>query len=85
MSAGPHAATCGVRALLLHSRGGDLFTGGRLGRGELWKYSPRRESSECDCDVANPSVSSAKSSEVRGERTRESQTFQDFVRARWVA
>jgi hypothetical protein len=31
------------------------------------------------------SVSSAKSSEVSGERTRESQTFHDFVRTRCVA
>jgi hypothetical protein len=50
-----------------------------------WKHSPRCESSECDRDMANPSVSSATSSEVRGDRTHESQTFRDLGRARQVA
>jgi hypothetical protein len=85
ISAGLHAVICDVRVLHLHSRRGDLFTGGGLREVSRWKHSPRCESSECDRDMANPSVSSAKSSEVRGERTRESQTFPDLSRTRCVA
>jgi hypothetical protein len=48
MSASLHAFSCGVRTLLLHPRGWDRFTDGRLGRGESWKYSPRCERVECD-------------------------------------
>jgi hypothetical protein len=88
MSASVHAGTCGVRALLLHSREG---ISPRVS-GESWKYAPRCESPVCDrdvavssFDVANSSVSSAKSSEVSGVRTRESHTFWDLGRKRCVA
>jgi hypothetical protein len=56
MNAGSHAVSCGVRVLRLHSRRGDLFTGGRFARVLRWKHSPCCESTDCDRHVAVASL-----------------------------